>query len=1778
MQLLSPQHSHAALGVYGGEPGAPMHLFSRRYYSLLSAHALQTGGDVQPAFMLAQLRASVLASSGLLQPLEELNKALSDTYLLDARARSFDRARLQQMPPRVADVFVQQYQGPPLTAGEICSQVLSKVGALGAGGVVQRYVAGRSGQAPTPAQDQGRGDAVPTVDPLLPVQEAIRQAQLHMGPLQAQLERAQHICASKQLHLNQHELKRDCARFKVNDIVDEKLEPRWKRFLTGSHLAELVYPLEQPVATTAPVVRAPPPPAQPAGEIEEQAEGPLSPRGARARARGARGGAVGVGVVRPPPVNDGGLAPANDSDSGASSDEGLPAPGAGVVDDARSLLAAAAASGEHPSVVFAAHMRRAWAKLEHDPLHRGEVMAFTLEMFEPDPQFHALRAAFPLLSHVSDEVLGSVRPRLEAAHTALVAAQRSLDRARVAYSQAQDEHELARRERFQAESLVTQQTREVSNLQCKLVELQLHGSRTTTRGAAQVVFEAYLHPEHPELLVTPGTLVALLYMELIRCRCGYAPGERSLRHDPVVQVPGAMSLSQYGQLFKEAVEQRGQEDSVQVQIQFYLKGLADPALRAAYHTSKLHSGEVHTTLQQVIARVEQLAFAELDQLGAAAGVGGPEDQQRFHAKKRLVAPPAAQGVSELGSGLASGLANLGVSQRGAVISPQLVSALWPAYKGSERTALESLCLIHATGRGRPHTLQDCEYARKLSAMPLPQAVQHFQEYQRQRLSRVHSSPAVGSASALFSNDDPSMAVEAELQRMSDAAVSGHVYGASVGVSAVHPSVVEHFVPEYPGGWSATSSNHLADPVAAASSVLLSRDEDLETCLAQQATLYHLTQGMYGMSAAAAVAALGRRDRNFVRAAAVRQAYEQAVLSAPVPSGPMPTVTGSAPCEHCGRAQGHGSSICFAKHPDCAPPFYKGPLPTDGPQAEKCFLVSVRAAKPHSRHQQALAQGLLPSASRRPVSPRPSASSLEPPMRLLQRPPGLSSAADARAAGRHVAFAEEDDPLSDVSVGMAAVEFGVHSLSQSCVSGVSPAACAAQPVGFPVIDYATYLQQQHPVPASPRVHQMLPAAHQHLQQAIDAPDPSQQLYALAQGMQAVVASQQQLAESVSSVRARLDSQERLLSLRWNVGMPSASSPAEPTAAAAVVARPVSVSASAPAAMQGTSAAKSSWPYHGQEDKHLAEQLLQRALGGKGTAYVMDRPRHAEPDLGLTLLAPDGTVLDGCASRFDTGCTVNIITLDAVLRYQLPFYLLPREMVVNLANNSTARLLGVTPELTAILRRGTTAQLTTKLMALVLDTSASASAPPYDVLYGKGWMAEHGISPQPQRERLAYRSDSGNHSTLLLVSRISAPVVVSQAQAVCVSAFVGEVSRCMGIPMAASFPVPSSASTSEEADSDSLLQGAQVHPGQAAQPAVLPSPAGSWSSCSVPELCSDSDDSGDENQPPRSSGLASAFTAAGTVPAALVPDTQQPVAAGPSKRERPFYPGEFNPLEHLLPTEEPGLCDADDLVEDPEYHWHYGTQLSPGQLAELKEVLQRNLGAFAFKAADLVGYSGGGADYPGVVIELESGVSRVYEEERRYSLQHMAVQDQKCQELLDLGWIEEVPTTNPFASNTTCPAKKDAQGNWTDSRFCVDFRNLNRHTRPDNYRPPLPEQLFNSLGQPRFLTTTDLRSGFHQLCMAPESVSMTAFWWRRRLFAYKRMPFGLRNATAEFQRVVDRELAAAGLSHCAKVFVDDLLIHSDSFAEHLKHVEAVLQCLERVGLRIHPAKTCFRCHQG
>ncbi|CAM5075851.1 unnamed protein product [Natator depressus] len=137
-----------------------------------------------------------------------------------------------------------------------------------------------------------------------------------------------------------------------------------------------------------------------------------------------------------------------------------------------------------------------------------------------------------------------------------------------------------------------------------------------------------------------------------------------------------------------------------------------------------------------------------------------------------------------------------------------------------------------------------------------------------------------------------------------------------------------------------------------------------------------------------------------------------------------------------------------------------------------------------------------------------------------------------------------------------------------------------------------------------------------------------------------------------------------------------------------------------------------------------------------------------------------------------------------------------------------------------------------------------------------------------------------------------------------------------------------------------------------------------------------------------------------------------------------------------------------------------------------------------------------------------------------------------------------------------------------RFCVDYHKLNV-TRPDNYPMPRTDELLEKLGRAQFISTLDLTKGYWQVPLDESAKERSVFTSHLGLYEFNVLPFGLRNAPATFQRLVDGLLA--GLGEYAVAYLDDVAIFLDSWADHLEHLQKVLERIREAGLTVK-AKKC------
>lgn len=234
----------------------------------------------------------------------------------------------------------------------------------------------------------------------------------------------------------------------------------------------------------------------------------------------------------------------------------------------------------------------------------------------------------------------------------------------------------------------------------------------------------------------------------------------------------------------------------------------------------------------------------------------------------------------------------------------------------------------------------------------------------------------------------------------------------------------------------------------------------------------------------------------------------------------------------------------------------------------------------------------------------------------------------------------------------------------------------------------------------------------------------------------------------------------------------------------------------------------------------------------------------------------------------------------------------------------------------------------------------------------------------------------------------------------------------------------------------------------------------------------------------------------------------------------------------------------------------TLLSQLEKQRLQAVLDRNL--------KLMKQELGCTDQAEHVIVTESAPIK-----QRYYRVNPVVQaeiDRQLDEMLRLGIVEV--SNSPWSSPIVLVKKKDGS-----YRFCVDFRKLNSVTVRDSYPLPLVSDTLDKLRNAKYLSSLDIKSAYWQIPMSESSKQYTAFTVPNRgLFQFRRMPFGLHNSAATWQRFIDK-VVGHDLEPFVFVYLDDIVIVTDSLEKHLSVLEEVFRRLREAKITISEDKCQF-----
>ncbi|MBW0489720.1 hypothetical protein O181_029435 [Austropuccinia psidii MF-1] len=148
-------------------------------------------------------------------------------------------------------------------------------------------------------------------------------------------------------------------------------------------------------------------------------------------------------------------------------------------------------------------------------------------------------------------------------------------------------------------------------------------------------------------------------------------------------------------------------------------------------------------------------------------------------------------------------------------------------------------------------------------------------------------------------------------------------------------------------------------------------------------------------------------------------------------------------------------------------------------------------------------------------------------------------------------------------------------------------------------------------------------------------------------------------------------------------------------------------------------------------------------------------------------------------------------------------------------------------------------------------------------------------------------------------------------------------------------------------------------------------------------------------------------------------------------------------------------------------------------------------------------------------------------------------------------------------------------WHDgkSRFCGDFRALNNYTKADRYPLPRIPHAIDKLAKAKYVNKMDCMRGFHNNVVKPNSMKLLRIICQMGIYEYTRMPFGIKNAPAHFQRMIDTIFQEEILEGWMVVYIDDIIIYSETWEDHVQYIENVLSKCIPINLKISLKKFSF-----
>ncbi|CAA0822248.1 Unknown protein, partial [Striga hermonthica] len=258
-----------------------------------------------------------------------------------------------------------------------------------------------------------------------------------------------------------------------------------------------------------------------------------------------------------------------------------------------------------------------------------------------------------------------------------------------------------------------------------------------------------------------------------------------------------------------------------------------------------------------------------------------------------------------------------------------------------------------------------------------------------------------------------------------------------------------------------------------------------------------------------------------------------------------------------------------------------------------------------------------------------------------------------------------------------------------------------------------------------------------------------------------------------------------------------------------------------------------------------------------------------------------------------------------------------------------------------------------------------------------------------------------------------------------------------------------------------------------------------------------------------------------------------------------------------------------VGEPVFHksLRIGSHLQEPLRSELISFLKDSSDVFAWKHEDMKGID------PGVAhkLNLDRTVRPVVQKRRKLGPDRQKALEEEVNKLIDNKFINEAryPT---WVSNPVLVKKSNEL--W---RLCIDFSDLNKACPKDSYPLPHIDYMVDATSGHELMSFMDAYSGYNQIPMDPEDSEHTSFYSARGLYCYTMMPFGLKNAGATYQRLVNKMFAAM-IGHTMEVYVDDMLVKSVHATDHVTHLHDMFDVLRSYSMVLNPKKCTFGVKSG